>query len=413
MSATFCLESGDIANECQEYISSFVRKNRAFLSPTSVRGAITDRSVVAGHAGLALLYAHLDSAQLIERDPDAPFAWVTLLAEGLALDHTPVSLFGGAAGVGFVIAHLLRMYPDLEVEDQYFEQLTTFIRSVVSISPWGGHFDLIRGLTGYGVFFLELLPDEVAAEGLAHVVARLTESAVEDDEGTRWFTAPELLTPVQKGMHPGGWFDLGLAHGLPGVMVILAAASAYGIERPRAESLLERSLGWLRTQRTSTKFGWTYPAKVVPGTTATPTRAGWCYGDVGIAAALAAISDYVRDSSLALEAHDIIESVLTRPAQATSVTDPHFCHGAIGIAHILARFYERTGDSELRYAAMEYFSMAYRLNSEEERNGAEPSARKQVDLLAGEASLILPTISALIGVTPHWDRLFLLSSRLP
>src|SRR5205814_2771849 len=62
--------------------------------------------------------------------------------------HHP-ALYGGAAGAGFVAAHVAEDVEPLlaAIDAALLEQLAH--------EPWRGDYDLIRGLVGFGVYFLE------------------------------------------------------------------------------------------------------------------------------------------------------------------------------------------------------------------------------------------------------------------
>ena len=87
----------------------------------------------------------------------------------------------------------------------------------VGLSPWRGHYDLISGLVGFGVYALERLPRAGGRECLERVVARLAETAERRPDGTvTWRTGPDLLIDRELESFREGNFNLGVAHGVPG-----------------------------------------------------------------------------------------------------------------------------------------------------------------------------------------------------
>src|SRR5207247_4655901 len=94
---------------------------------------------------------------------------------------------------------------------------------------------------------LQSLP--VAAGMLERVVDRLAELAVREGEEITWFTPAKRLPEWQRAICPGGYFNVGLAHGVPGVIALLGGACAAGVAVDRARPLLDGAVTWLLNQR--------------------------------------------------------------------------------------------------------------------------------------------------------------------
>src|SRR6185369_7304354 len=88
------------------------------------------------------------------------------------------------------------------------------------------------------------------------------------------FTPPELLPEWQRQVAPEGYTNLGLAHGVPGVIAILARYITAGVDVARARVLLEAGVDYLRY------VAW------LPSQPNSQARVAWCYGDLGVAIAL-------------------------------------------------------------------------------------------------------------------------------
>lgn len=171
----------------------------------------------AGSAGMALFFA----------------AWADFAGDGTArtlvhhclqhaLDsaaaHQPgPGLYGGVAGIGWTIAHLC---PD--AAQDALAEIDAALHTYASQSPWHGSFDLIGGLVGLGVYFLERLPANAARAGLSEILTRLDELAVTSEQGITWHTPAELVPPQQREQASDGYCNCGMAHGVPGVIAFLA-----------------------------------------------------------------------------------------------------------------------------------------------------------------------------------------------
>src|SRR3954452_6230771 len=82
-------------------------------------------------------------------------------------------------------------------------------------------------------------PDPSAFRILEAVVDRLAERAERTPGGCTWFTPPELLPQWQRELCPKGYYNLGLAHGVPGVIAVLGGAVATGVRPDIVPQLLE------------------------------------------------------------------------------------------------------------------------------------------------------------------------------
>src|ERR1700690_1610660 len=77
------------------------------------------------------------------------------LGDRLMGEYDRYSLYGGLAGDGWVLCHLSD-----QDDGEASELLTTVdaaLAKVLAVSTWDGPYDLISGLVGFGVYFLERL----------------------------------------------------------------------------------------------------------------------------------------------------------------------------------------------------------------------------------------------------------------
>ena len=166
--------------------------------------------------------------------------------EVTATVQTLPSLYSGFAGVAWTVEHLRnRLFEEPEGEDAG-EEVAAAITKHISVSPWRGDYDLLNGLVGYGIYALERRPRSYGQECLEQVVARLAEIAERGPGGATWKTGPGLLAPRNLEIFPQGYYDLGLADRVPGVVGLLALAQAAGVE---CHDLLDRAVAWLLSHK--------------------------------------------------------------------------------------------------------------------------------------------------------------------
>jgi len=199
-------------------------------------------------------------------------------------------LFYGLAAVGWTVEHVTKnlliggvgQFEGPQPNDDPLSALEETITRRLEPAPWTGSFDLLEGLAGLGIFYLERLPRLTAFEGLQRVLNHLDLTKEESSSGITWRTTPAMMTELRhRQEHPTGYYNLGVAHGLAGVIGFLNRLVYTGIEKKRAEYLLRRSIQWLIANKTPTGTA-QYSTWLIPGKAPMPSRISWCYGDLGI-----------------------------------------------------------------------------------------------------------------------------------
>src|SRR5262245_23154331 len=170
----------------------------------------------AGEAGIALALAYLSRS--LDR-PDwldaARSCWARALAQ-LAEAPAGPGLYSGFTGPAWVSAHFRDMLFD-EPDDQAHEEIELILaHHLRSFDRYTGY-DLISGLVGIGVYALERWPQGRAQEIVESTVAHLVRMSTPSDVGVAWLTPPELLPVWQVTNAPNGYWNMGLAHGIPAI----------------------------------------------------------------------------------------------------------------------------------------------------------------------------------------------------
>jgi hypothetical protein len=224
---------------------------------------------------------------------------------------------------------------------------------------------------------------------------------------------------------PDGNYNLGVAHGVPGVIGLLAEACKGGISVDHASPLLDGAVQWLLAQKGANPLHSVFPNVVVPGAGVPPdySRLAWCYGDLGIAATLLGAARCVGRAEWEQEAVDLARRAAGRSPETSGVRDASLCHGAAGVAHLFNRMYQATGDPPLREAARFWYrhTLALRRPGEwlagfyawEPVTPTELRQAPTTGFLTGAAGVGLCLLAATSDVEPAWDRVLLVSTPLP
>jgi hypothetical protein len=367
--------------------------------------SVDNPSLADGNAGLALAHAVLDSAFPGEGH-DARSAKVMARAVA-AVGATPLppSLYRGFSGVAWVAEFLEGDTNGPRTHDPN-AGIDAALEVYVARSPWHGPYDLYEGLVGLGVYALERIPCPSAARILALLVDRLEEVAVRRRTGVAWRSDSRWL-PKAERTDPFPEWNLGLAHGVPGVIGFLSGVCAARVPASthvRAHSLLEKAVAWLLAQELPKGKGGCFASAVAPKFPKTPVRSAWCYGDPGIAATLLLAADATGERRWQKEAIRIAVSAAKRPP-GTAGAYPGICHGSAGLGHVFHRIYRAIGDARVAEAARSWFARTVAM--EQSRTGYRGPG-----FLDGTAGIAL----ALAAATSRrgdseWDRALMLSHR--
>lgn len=403
------------ALDCARDIGDALVAKYAADGPLSYGRPARYYSLSQGTAGVALFLRYLEA-----HVPDCGYAGVSDELLGAAVSSTaikpmPPSLFGGFVGIGWTVAHLERIGATKDTID--LTDVDSVVSRLVARTPWERDIDLTNGLVGLGVYMLERRPTDLRSATLEQIVERLTELAVESEDGITWFHRPDLLAPSTRVRFPTGWYNLGVAHGVPGIIGLLARIYAAGVASTAAKALLEGAVKWLLRQQLPSSADGYFPAIIVEQPPAGRARCAWCYGDPAIAAVLLHAGVVTRDPGWCRTAIAIARSAAARTGRDAGVIDACICHGAAGLLLLFARLGMASGVPECMTAAAHWGrrTLMYResgcgVAGFRYLERVAGSQRIYVDadgFLTGAAGIGLALLGALNSGDLSWDRLLL------
>lgn len=343
-----------------------------------------------GYAGQALLAAYLarggDDAAA-ERAVDA----LELALAGLDHVHGPW-LLDGLSGVAWTAAHLASDLADIDGETM--ANLDGLVVQVLAAEPWPFLWEHLAGVVGLGVYALERGSTAMQARVVDHLT-RLTERS---EAGATWRSPAR---PGDDEVPAAGYHNLGLAHGVVGVIAFLSRA----VDAAGTSELLADAVRWLRPHDTGD------PAGRFPYWIERPPRRGrrdgWCYGDQGVAIALVRAGQALGEESWVDHGLAVALDVARRAPDLE--LDACLCHGTVGRAHLFNRLAQATASDELAEAARSW----YRETLARRQPGlgiggyrGEPGFADE-SVLLGATGIALGLVAAIAPVEPAWDRVLL------
>jgi hypothetical protein len=409
------LLDGDLAARAQEAIDAIGRHLSA--SPAPNPSGAADASLFTGAAGVALGLGHLARW----RGTNEEVAARELARAVRAAVGTPQepSLCGGLAGVGWAATQLPALVPCLDAEE-IGDEIDGALLECVGESPWADNYELLYGLVGIGVYALERRPRPLAVACLERVVDRLEELAEPHPDGITWRVNPAILHAETRADYPRGCYDLGLAHGVPGVVAFLGRACEAGVAGPKVRRLLEGAGCWLLGRQPADGRGYSRYLDAGSGRPDDNRRLAWCSGDLSVAAALLVAGRCAGLPDWESEGLAIARRAARRPPEESGVRDAGLCHGAAGVGHLFNRMYQATGDPALGEAARSWFRRTLEMRQPGRGIGGYQAFRPDLGpysawiddpgLLNGAAGIALALLAAIAPVEPAWDRALLLSA---
>ncbi len=237
-------------------------------------------------------------------------------------------------------------------------------------------YDTVSGATGVGRYLLnravrnDAVPEATAVGvALTAVLRYLTALTrpVRDGDATLpgWWASHPPDRPRADPDAPGH-LNLGLAHGAPGPLALLALAWRAGVRVPGQDDAIGYLAEWLLHHRRAGDAGPSWPDCLTradltgpvdhPGDTDHPhppsgARPGWCYGTAGVARALQLAGLALNQPGWTAIAVDAVRAALARPAASLHVADAGLCHGWAGVLHLTGLIGRDAADPVLIAAA--------------------------------------------------------------
>jgi lantibiotic modifying enzyme len=357
-----------------------------------------DASLASGSAGLAVCSGQFARTRADQEAAEAAVTHLEVAVDTVVSSTLSSSLYSGFVGVAWAVELLDRLLgrggedASADIDDALTRLLQRY--------PQDAPYDLTSGLTGLGVYALACWPRLGAVQCALRVVEQLDRRARHDRDGIFWLSPPlsryrlELPSRV----------DLGVAHGIAGVIAFLARAHRLGLARQLVRPLLDGAVSWLLAHLVDTSAGPTVPYFVADAVAPAPARSAWCHGDPGVATALLLAAREVAEPAWAAVATDLAVRAAVRPPYQSGVADAGLCHGSAGLAHLFNRMHQMTAEPVMADAARFWVERTLELCA------TAGSACRGTGLLEGAAGVAVAMEAASTTAEPAWDQMLLVST---
>lgn len=314
-------------------------------SPVGWRATGMSGSAVSVLALMSAAFQATEDPQFAE----ATLRYLKVVAAGTRSNPlTAPGLYSGSSGYNLVLDDICQWEPRIDelrksIAESHRWQVEQLVRQPIpkEIGPWS--YDLIDGPSG--ILLALLSSDREFGHGESRLQVALAEKLaslvmLEVDGLPRARVNPSCYLPMQdhlRSSFPNGYVDLGLAHGVPGILAALSAASQAGHTSKHVQSALRDGHDWLWSQAITDAHGdnWASGVDAIdPEKLQGPTRTAWCYGAPGVALALVRSAEALGDAESLARAHRAVSSSLLRAQDHSNESSSTLCHGDAGLVAV-------------------------------------------------------------------------------
>ena len=314
----------------------------------------------SGLAGDLLFLWHASQQDAIEVDENQFNEKLVFLQRHIFGASAHVGLSYGLAGTGWLLEYLNQAQGE-DYDPELCEDIDAAIDAALNVRAWENEVELVLGLSGLAVYIARRAKHSDQTPLYTRLVAHLEALATKPQSGQiSWQQPSGSVYRFDKDDRNSTEYNLGLAHGVPGIIAILVPALENPVLHDRAADLLRQSCDWLLEQQLKDCSHSFYSTKAGAEV---PSRLGWCYGDLTIALTLARVGNALDIPRYVERAKAIALHASKRDAVAGSIRDAGLCHGASGLALIFGILADELKLEECRRAAsawLDYTVSAYR-----------------------------------------------------
>ncbi|WDE13964.1 lanthionine synthetase C family protein [Thalassomonas haliotis] len=320
-------------------------------------------------------------------------------------------LSSGLSGQGWLLEYLNQAQGD-NYDPEMCEEIDSILQESLSDTPWPGEIEMVLGLGGIAVYAARRLLKSPSGVLFETLVSHFEQAAIQITEHTlTWSQPANSVYRFNKDDKAIPEFNLGLAHGVPGIIAALLPALKIPALQQRTQSLLMQSCDWLMAQELDKHdFGSCFASSCNEQHI---SRLGWCYGDLTIALTLARVGRALELPSYLEKAKEISLHAAGRDRHKGMVNDAGLCHGSAGIALIFQLLHQQLNEPELLQTANKWLNVT--LDDYREKglkgfymySGVTKEHEQDTGFLMGYTGIGLCLLSALTGDTDWVDSLLM------
>ncbi len=372
-----------------------------------------DYSLGCGRAGISLYYAQiskLKKGEYLQKALVLIEDCLNSIGQTWSASHS-YSLCNGPTGIAWSTNYLITEGFIEADSDELFKDLDEELFKYALYDLSNGSYDLLHSSLGVGIYLLDRLQNPLASGYLSELVKTLEKISHKNE---KWEDKDQFSDKTNSLA-----YNIGLAHGIPSILIFLSRVYSSNIEKDLCEKLITKSIKWLIAQKLPENMRSIYSSKVLQNKYLSPSNLAWCYGDLGIAITLWQAGTCLEIENWKNQALEILfHAAKRRNLEENSIIDGCICHGAAGVAHIFNHFYQLTKDSLLRDTSLYWYTQLFKFNKHKDGLAGfkvfNPLVKKnpwvnEVGIIEGVVGIGLSLVSAVSYIPPKWDKVLLIS----
>jgi lantibiotic modifying enzyme len=314
------------------------------------------------------------------------------------------SFCNGLAGIAWGIEYLIDV-KCIDREYSLYHQINDYLLECMKIQLMNGNLDLMSGAVGtamnlmwekdtsYHKLFLSLLKDQMQTG---------------KEGGYLLYQGDDHSVPL---------VNFGIAHGMSGVLLLLADFMERSICKSDCRELIEELCRFHnhilnKVSGDSSYFPYYLNGEKRQGA----CRLAWCWGDLGIGYSLLKVARVLKDTNLEKNAFRLLRNSTGRiKPEDTLVIDGGVCHGAFGNSFLFQQVYCATGDDFYKNAVNFWLEEGLEMRRHEDGfcgfkfHYGEMGWLNRMDLINGLIGVGLVLMSMLSKSSLGWSKCILIN----
>ncbi|WP_044171709.1 lanthionine synthetase C family protein [Flectobacillus major] len=335
--------------------------------------------------------------------------------ENIVIEDVEPTYGTGIAGFGILIEYIEQKgWVEIDT-NEVLGEIDEYLYEKMMSNMKIGNYDFLHGAVGIGNYFLYRLKKKGNIKNYIEslILALDFQADKKDKNFLKWNYFQNDSNVLHKKV-----FNLGLAHGIPSILVFLIKAHKANILPQKTLSMIQETVNYIqKTKRTEVSItdGSFYPQILSDNyQDYSTTRLAWCYGDLGVCCALWQAAEVLNDTLLKKDIINVLLSASQRRSiEQTKIADAGICHGAAGAAHIFQRFYDWTGELAFKETAEYWYNITLNMATFEDgfagykvhiptKSGGDKPLTSFLEGISGIGLVLLYRIS---GLDPSWEEL--------
>ncbi|NOT92170.1 lanthionine synthetase LanC family protein [Ferruginibacter sp.] len=319
------------------------------------------------------------------------------------------SFSNGAAGFAYTVNYLQQEgFIDLEIDTEFLE-MDKFLFDSANELLQKDEIDYLHGALGVLLYFTTRSKDSAT---IKYYVTALTEAVCKKaltNQNKLWFKNYSI-----ERLKDPDTADLGLAHGLSGMLMILMNTWPFLDDRQLLEKTIISGIDFVLSNQLPTdpaeeEFS-IFPVSVNTASNEINSinRLAWCYGDLNMVLLLYRAGQMFLTRGYTEKADEVgIKTLERKTGKSTLCADTHFCHGTAGLAQFYLCLYNESGHFSY-YRAYEFWieKTVVLIDTEISNNVYSANTVGLLEGWAGVAMVLTEYINE--GEAMKWAKAFLL-----